>query len=332
MLIEQEIHELSDDPSHPLHAIVKQTEVPLCITDPKVDDNPMVFVNDAFCDLTGYTRDELIGRNCRLLQGPDTDPHDIERLRLIINSQSVGSVEILNYRKDGTPFYNLLQIGPIMDDARNLRYYFGVQHDKTIERQTEARAASLAQEEVTHRLRNIVNVMSVIIRKSRRDYKDLEAYSEELIGRLEALSAVHFETFGGRTIQSDLHGSLERILSAYALYSEDQFSLSGPRFLVPHHLLSTLTLTIHELAANAIKYGGFNEAERKVSVSWSRIILDNRPLLSLVWKEDGLVEVTRPEKSHGTTIIGELVEAADGRLDFDWRDDGVKVTLSLPLP
>jgi PAS domain S-box-containing protein len=76
-------------------------------------DNPIIFANDAFLALTGYRRDEVIGRNCRFLQGPDTDPAAIETMRRAVADGEDVTLDILNYRKDGTTFWNALYLSPV---------------------------------------------------------------------------------------------------------------------------------------------------------------------------------------------------------------------------
>jgi PAS domain S-box-containing protein len=78
-------------------------------------DNPLIFANEGFERLTGYARQDVIGRNCRFLQGPDTDAHALNQIRQAIRDEQSCTVELLNYRKDGTPFWNRLSITHIRD-------------------------------------------------------------------------------------------------------------------------------------------------------------------------------------------------------------------------
>jgi len=98
------------------------------ITDPNQPDNPITYVSEGFIRHTGYTRDEIIGRNCRFLQGPGTDPAVRAELRKAVEARRIVKVRILNYRKDGTPFLNVLQITPIFRSDGTLEAFFGVQN------------------------------------------------------------------------------------------------------------------------------------------------------------------------------------------------------------
>ncbi len=118
----------------PFAAAVRATRMPMVITDPQKADNPIVFVNASFERLTGYSRDECVGRNCRFLQGPGTNPDDIDRLREAIANRTTVETEILNYRKDGSTFWNHVLVSPVFDDDGTPAFFFASQFDVTPER------------------------------------------------------------------------------------------------------------------------------------------------------------------------------------------------------
>jgi PAS domain S-box-containing protein len=118
-------------------AAVAMTRMPMIVADPNLDDNPIVFANGAFLDLTGYSEDELIGRNCRFLQGARTNPETVNDIRQALAERKPYAGEILNYRRDGTAFWNALFIGPIYDNDGKLLYYFASQLDITRRRASE---------------------------------------------------------------------------------------------------------------------------------------------------------------------------------------------------
>lgn len=118
-------------------AALQMTRMPMIITDPRQDDNPIVFANKAFLDLTGYEESEIIGRNCRFLQGTHTDRETVRALRSAVAAREAISIEILNYRRDGTPFWNAVFVAPVYDDDGRLIYFFASQLDITRRRSSE---------------------------------------------------------------------------------------------------------------------------------------------------------------------------------------------------
>jgi len=103
-------------------------EMSVVFSDPHTPDNPMIFVSEEFEHQTGYSPEEAVGRNCRFLQGPDTNPHAIEAIRQGLKAQTRFTIDILNYRKDGTPFVNRLRIRPIYDANGGLLFFAGAQN------------------------------------------------------------------------------------------------------------------------------------------------------------------------------------------------------------
>ncbi|NEO27586.1 MAG: PAS domain S-box protein, partial [Kamptonema sp. SIO4C4] len=101
----------------------------IVIADANLPDMPLIYVNPAFEQITGYLPEEVLGVNCRFLQGPKTDQTELNRLRAAINEGCHCTVILLNYRKDGTTFWNELTISPIYDYAQNLTHFVGIQAD-----------------------------------------------------------------------------------------------------------------------------------------------------------------------------------------------------------
>jgi len=121
-----------------------EAPVGITISDPALSDNPMVYVNDRFVEMTGYDRDDAVGVNCRFLQGEDTDERPVARLREAIDAEEPESVELLNYRKEGTPFWNRVSVAPIRAGDGSVSEWVGFQgrisrRSRTARRRSNAR-------------------------------------------------------------------------------------------------------------------------------------------------------------------------------------------------
>ena len=104
-------------------------DVCFCVCDPDLDDNPIIFASDGFCRFTGYSHEEIEGRNCRFLQGPETSQEDVSKIREAIKKEKEANVNLLNYRKDGTTFINQFFLSPLRsaNNGAKVEYYIGVQ-------------------------------------------------------------------------------------------------------------------------------------------------------------------------------------------------------------
>lgn len=116
-----------DDPDFSFIKALQTAQQNFVVTDPSLPDNPIVYATQGFLNLTGYTLDQVLGRNCRFLQGPETDPKAVEKIRRSIEDGTDMSVCLLNYRVDGTTFWNQFFIAALRDAAGNITNYVGVQ-------------------------------------------------------------------------------------------------------------------------------------------------------------------------------------------------------------
>ena len=114
-----------------LERAVAATNSGIVVADATVDGFPLTYVNSAFERLTGYSAGECVGRNCRFLQGPGTDPATVAELSEALRTGQESRTVLLNYRADGSPFYNELRMAPVLDDAGRVVQVIGVQNDVT---------------------------------------------------------------------------------------------------------------------------------------------------------------------------------------------------------
>lgn len=109
-----------------------------CLNDAEMEDNPIIFVNEKFCLDTLYSKSEILGKNCRFLQGKDTDQQTVNNIRTAIQEQKPFSGEILNYKKDGTPFWCFLVIAPVVDEKGKLSHFVGLSSDISQRKEAES--------------------------------------------------------------------------------------------------------------------------------------------------------------------------------------------------
>ena len=192
-----------------------EAPIGIAITDPDREDNPMIYVNDQFVEMTGYPRSESIGRNCRFLQGPDTDETAVAELRRAIDAGEATTVELKNYTRDGEMFWNRVNIRPFRNDDGEIIYWVGFQEDiseykqreRELERQNERleRFASI----VSHDLRSPMSVANGRIELAKAG----DGKAENLDAALDALDRM--ETIVDDTLtlarQGDTVGELEAV-------------------------------------------------------------------------------------------------------------------------
>ncbi|MBC2775067.1 PAS domain-containing protein [Rhizobium sp. AQ_MP] len=277
---------LASHPSEdPFAAAFKATRMPMLITDPKQPDNPIIFCNHAFCSLTGYSSEELIGRNCRLLQGPETESSAVARLREAIAAERDIAIDILNYRKDGTQFWNALFVSPVRDAAGDVVYFFASQLDFTTikskeldlaearqsaEREVARRTHDLSEalkaqtllvHEVDHRVKNnLLTIASIVKLQARMSESDLVKRTLfSVLNRVEALSTVQRKLFTssdlGRFDVSDFAKDLIEDLLGALRRDDIRVSTDLSPVLVPAVKASPLSLIINELVLDAVRRG-----------------------------------------------------------------------------
>ncbi|WP_226040573.1 bacterio-opsin activator domain-containing protein [Natrinema sp. DC36] len=137
---------------------IEEAPVGITISDPDREDNPLVYTNDAYEAITGYEFDEVVGRNCRFLQGPESDEETIAEMAAAIDEERPITVELKNYRKDGTEFWNEVTIAPVRDEDGRVTNYVGFQNDVTARKEAE-----LALEERTAELEYLLDRVEGLI-------------------------------------------------------------------------------------------------------------------------------------------------------------------------
>ncbi|AOY00296.1 hypothetical protein BJP62_07455 [Jeongeupia sp. USM3] len=177
-----------------LASVIEASSLGVLIVDANADDLPLIFVNTAFEQMTGYARHEVLGKNCRFLQGRDRLQPEFETLRRLIAEHRAGRVRVRNYRKDGSMFWNSLSLTPLTDAQGRLTHYIGVSED--ISDRVEAQHALEASEEKFRTFFESSPVGMALIRHSDGHFVDANTAFCNLLGygvdelRAQTLAAV----------------------------------------------------------------------------------------------------------------------------------------------
>ncbi len=134
----------------------------ITIADARLPDRPLIYVNEGFERMTGYAIADVLGRNCRFLQGPDTDPDAVAEIRAAVAEQRECIVEILNYRRDGTAFWNRLSITPVRNDLGEVTHFIGIQSDVSVRREAE-HGLRRAKEVLEHDLQLAARIQNALL-------------------------------------------------------------------------------------------------------------------------------------------------------------------------
>jgi len=140
---------------------IRRSPIASIVTDARAYDNPIIAANTHFESLTGYSEQELIGRNCRILAGEETDPAHSELLRKAIAIATPQVVTLLNYRKDGSTFLNAVMVAPVFDNAGHLAYFVGSQMEVTNNEDGRSRKTAMEQiRKLTGQQQNVLRLMA----------------------------------------------------------------------------------------------------------------------------------------------------------------------------
>ncbi len=255
-----------------LFSAVAAAGLPMVLTDPTAPDNPIVAANAAFLHLTGYGPEEILGRNCRLLQGPGTDRTVAGAIGRAVAKAEATQVDILNYRRDGTAFWNALTISPIADTAGRLRYFLGIQQDIGQRASGDRGLTPDFIALVAHELRNPMTPILMQVQRLarlandtgeglRRDLERLQLAVDVYMRRattlldLSRIAAGHLELKPGAVDLAELaQAALDRH-RPWAATAGSALSYDGPAAEPGWWDRVALEQILDNLLSNAIKYG-----------------------------------------------------------------------------
>ena len=334
--------------SDPFAAAVGGAQMAMVVTDARQTDNPIVFVNHAFTRLTGYSAAEVFGRNCRFLQGDGTRREHIDQLRAAIADGREIALDILNYRKDGSSFWNALYISPVRDAAGEIVQFFGAQldaSDKTaatlalqqakdgLEAAVAARTRDLTDmlaqksallHEVDHRVKNNLQLIaSLIMLQTRRTAEPAAREAlRSVLDRVSAISTVHRRLFQTDDVEHfDVSAFLRDLVDDRGgEHAPTPAALALQAVAVPASKAAPLALIVNELLTYALADG---------SPERLRLSAEQDDGVFHIRVEGGVVH--QPADAFGREMVELLARQLRGQATFEEHEGVRRACLSLPI-
>ncbi|MGR3491843.1 MAG: PAS domain-containing protein [Shimia sp.] len=316
---------------------VARSGVAMVLTNPRLDDNPIVYVNRAFEDVTGYSQAAAVGRNCRFLQGEGTNQDDIDKLGRAIALEEEVAVDLLNYRANGVAFHNRLIVSPIRDPEGKVVYFLGIQ--KGMGDGTKDLAGDDADDqmqEIQHRVKNHLAMIVGLIRLQSRNAENPETFSS-LARRVEGLQLLYeeMEVAAGTASQQIPAGTyLSRVANAVAHLDGRRgvrVNIQVEPISVNVDTATRLGLALSEILTNAFQHAFDGLDEGVVEVRLTALAAGG---LRLQISDDGngIPEgITWPDtNSLGGRIVSGLVDDLQGTLKITNGAAGTVVMIEVP--
>lgn len=315
-----------------------RAQVSMIVTNPNLEDNPIVYVNQAFTRVTGYARSACIGRNCRFLQGEKTPKGDVDKLRLAVEAEESVTADILNYRANGEPFLNRLIVAPVLSDDGTTQYFIGIQkelREDDISTQTEDTNQMLI--EVQDRVQSDLSMIIGMIRQQSHATSVPEDYSA-LSRRIETMQLLYEEmklSDSQSNRDSIQMGSFISRLCAAIAHIEGRsgirLSLQIEALEVPIETATRVGLVVSELVTNAFQHAFDRMDMGLVEIRMTRL---SEGGLRLSVADDGIGipnDMEWPDHtSVGGRIINGLIEGLEGTLQLGRGAAGSVITIDVP--
>jgi len=318
--------------------IFAASSIAMVVTNPRLDDNPIVYVNRAFEDLTGYAARTALGRNCRFLQGPGTDPLSLDVIRRDLQAGRDCSVVLRNYRANGEAFYNGLLISPVVNDDGALIYYVGLQSEigEAEQAQRLERFQGLIAE-IQHRVKNHLSMILGLIRIKSATLPDGRGL-KDLSRRIESLQLLYEEMSAAGDGQNEdrvqLGAYLGRVANAIAHLDGRpgvRMNIQVEPLVVETEKAVRISLIVSEILTNAMQHAFAGQASGLVELRVTRT--DSGGMRAMI-TDDGVglpegIEWPSPNGMGGRIVSG-LVEGLGVSLLVTRGAIGTNVTLEVP--
>lgn len=332
-----------------------EAPIGIVISDPSEKENPLIYVNSHFSELTSYAEDEILGVNCRFLQGPLTSTEPVQQMREAIAAEEPVEVELLNYRKDGTPFWNQVHISPIYDEEDQLTHFVGFQNNVTT-RVEQQKRIEILHRIILHNIRNKLNTIlgyeELLIDKYSIGEADVQRFkepAEQLLASSEKANQIESVLKGASFEPTDIatHSMIEYAIDNIGVETEtvsfDMDGLSNQTIRTPE----PITVAFSELLENAVKHSGAGDTT--VTIQSESNVTDipnddiNRDTFTVhicdrnapisEFEQTRLLGHEESPTNHGTGLglwlVNWLVTMSGGIVSYTPRTEGNRISVTL---
>ena len=319
----------------PFVVAAETTRMAMLFADAAKPDHPIIFVNDSFLSLTGYDREEVLGKSFNFLMANAADAQARTRIKAEFEGLSSTGTEVLCCRKDGSEFWAAVFISPVRNAGGDIVQYFASLIDLTKHREDEVRSRMLI-DELNHRVKNILSTVQSIVWQTLRTTTDPKAIRQSIESRLIALSRSHDlltrEKWESAGLLDIAHDALEPF--GVSGGRADRIVITGENIRFPPKAALAISIAFNELATNAVKYGALSNAAGAILIGWTMETAPAGKRLLLSWKEKGGPPVKAPaHRGFGSRVLERgLAHELEGTVHLDYRPDGLVCTMDIPLP
>ena len=306
----------------------------MLFTDARDPDNPIIFANDSYLELTGYTRQEVLGQNFNFLLAQGEANQSPSEIESFTRGASEG-LEILYHRKDGSQFWAAVFVHAVRDEAGAIVQYFASFVDLTKHKNEQAKSTQLI-EELNHRVKNTLATVQSIVWQALRVRSDPAEIREAIESRLFAMSRSHDLLTQQSWQSASMLDIAHDALAPFSLKNGEVDHIiigQGEDIRLPPKTALALGIALNELATNAVKYGALSNAKGRLLIQWT--IVDNLAGKRLVisWQESDGPPVNPPKrKGFGSQVLERgLAMEIEANVSLYYPASGLQCTIDIPL-